>query len=215
VLALSLVALAAVAGATATDGAATSRLAQEATNNGTPEASFADDRIAVQDGQVAAIDVRVANTTEATVVLGSSASNYELTVNVTDGNGDGKVGLQLDTGAVGADGSPVSTFRDADSLTVVEESVRGDGLDAAGYSLQVYTGGVSGQPSDTAIMMVQAAETTTTTTTTTTDPTTSTTTSTTTTAATTATTTSDGQPGFGLLVALVGIVAAALLAIRR
>lgn len=207
-LALSLLALAAVAGATAPDGAATARQAQNATNNATPDARFPADRPTVERGEVAAIDVRLNHTSEATVVVGSGAANYELAVDVTDGNGDGTVGLQFDTAAAGDDGSPVAVFRDADSATVGSETSLDGRLDPAGYSLQVYLDGTTGQPADTAVLMVETGATPTTTTTadpTTSDPATE----------TTPATTTEGQPGFGLAAALVGLLAAALLVVRR
>lgn len=222
VVALSLLSLAAVAGATAPDGAAAARQAQDATNNATPEAWFADDRVVVEAGQVAAVDVRLNNTEEATVVVGSSASSHRIVVATTDGNGDGRVGVQIETAGVGPNRIRFSTFRDADGVDVQSRSGGSGALPAQGYSLQLYLGNTTGEPDDASLLMVEAAETPTTTASATTETTTDdTTTATTSGPATTTTTddatetTTDGQPGFGLVVALVGVLAAALLAVRR
>lgn len=217
VVALALLALAATAGAIAADDATTARAAQDATNNSTPEAWFANDRIAVERGQVAAMDVRLDHTDEATVVVGSTAADYVLELLVTDGDGDGLVGLQFDTDAAGTPGgSPVAAFGDADSATVRSETTLDDGLAAAGYSLQLFLDEPSGEPADASILRVRADGTPTTTVPPTSGPTTNPTTSdSTTTADAGSPVTTDGQAGFGPAVALVGVLAAALLAGRR
>jgi hypothetical protein len=68
-----------------------------------PVASFNQSTVSEQRGDIAAIELDLSGTTNATVSVGSEAVNYEANVTVNDSNGDGRVTLLMNTYIAGLD----------------------------------------------------------------------------------------------------------------
>lgn len=102
-------------------------------------------------GETVPIQVSVGDRDDATVAVGGPDVNYRLEATVTDGDGDRKVRLRLNTSAAGHDDAPtLSAAADADSVTVRHETSLDAGhgaLDAAEYPMAVYASATtSGEP---------------------------------------------------------------------
>ncbi len=184
--------------------------------NGT--VTFNDSIYDVTRGDTATMNLTLTDLDNITVQVGGGQSDYTLNATVTDGNGDGQVVLLFDTAKAGSgDGTALTTKSDADNLTVTNETTVDGELPANMYGLTVYAGtGENASAIAHGGLNVQADGTTdarTTTTTTTDDGSGDETT--TTTDATTTTTESDGQPGFGVAVAVTALAGVTLLARRR
>ena len=68
-----------------------------------PTASFNQSTVTEQRGDIAAIELDLSGTTNATVSVGSEAVNYAANVTVNDSNGDGRVTLLMNTYIAGLD----------------------------------------------------------------------------------------------------------------
>lgn len=110
----------------------------------------------VNRGGVATVRVALENTTEATVVLGGEDAGYNVTVTVTDGNGDGVVPLLFHTGPVGMDGTRFVTVNDADDYGTLSAAPDPDATMSPGdYPIDVYAGhGVAGEPTSVVTLAV-------------------------------------------------------------
>ena len=110
----------------------------------------------VERGGVATLRVHLEDTTEATVVLGGREVGENVTVTVTDGNGDGVVPLLFHTGPVGMDRTRFVTVDDADDYGTLSTASDPDGtLDAGDYPIDVYADhGVAGEPTSVATLVV-------------------------------------------------------------
>jgi PGF-CTERM protein len=199
----------------------------------TADVEFGDDVVRTENGGNATFTGLLNDADEAAVKIGSDDSvNYALVVTVTDGNEDRRVVLTFDTDAAGEPNvTKVTTDAAADDATVTDEiEYLGDEspkppLDAGNYPVTLYSRtAADSDPVETATMVIEEAETTTEsteTTTTTSEATTETAkeSMTTTDVVTDPETTTDDVagdvPGFGALLALVGLAATALLAARR
>lgn len=180
--------------------------------------------VAVAEGRqndTVSIPVSLDGTDTATVRIGGEQVNYYLDVWVVDRDGDGAVTLQFDTATAGTDAPSVQT-NDSESFAVVRsEFSPSDGvppLAVGSYPLSLYLGNSTADDSELAVGTMtlrepdpettetsgEAAETTTGPAETTEKPMRSTTTSGT-----------GDVPGFGPVLALVALAAAALLAGRR
>ncbi|WP_049967962.1 DUF7827 domain-containing protein [Haloferax prahovense] len=203
---------------------------------------FTDDAYTAEQGEVVSITLSGAsdaNNTSAALAgenntvplrIGGEDVNFAVNATVVDENRDGNVTLELNTSTAGqANASSYLTAAGNDSVNATQTTeVLPATLDAGDYSLAL---GPANNSTDTATLSLQAAETTTEPTETTETTTESTDTETTTTAgettettatnasasATTETTgTSDtGIPGFSAVLAVVALLAAAFLAVRR
>lgn len=159
-------------------------------------------------GEEQTVTLYLASADAAQVVVGNdSAVNYELSARVED-DGDGVVKLAVDTGAMGTDEDPVAVTSEGDSLASVSQSATPGQVDPGDYPLTLLTGESDAQAAHGTLVLTEPAATTTTTTAdpTTDDPSTSDQPS---------TTTSTSTPGFGALLALLSIVGAGLVALRR
>ncbi|RDZ42903.1 PGF-CTERM sorting domain-containing protein [Haloferax sp. Atlit-19N] len=202
---------------------------------------FTDDAYTAEQGEVVSITLSGAsdaNNTSAALAgenntvplrIGGEDVNFAVNATVVDEDRDGNVTLELNTSTAGqANASSYLTAgNDSVNATQTTEALPAT-LDAGDYSLAL---GPANNSTDTATLSLQAAETTTEPTETTETTTESTDTETTTTAgettettttnasasATTETTgTSDtGIPGFSAVLAVVALLAAAFLAVRR
>ncbi|WP_049971554.1 DUF7827 domain-containing protein [Haladaptatus cibarius] len=190
-------------------------LQQEGDGNGT--VSLNRSIYQVQQGETAAMNFSLSNLDEMTVQLGGGQADYKLNATVTDGNGDGQVTLLFDTSAAGSgDGSALTTQSDADNLSIENETEM-DSLEPGMYGITVYSG-TDENVSQIAYggVNVQGDETTETTDDgMTTEEGNSSNGTTTTEDGTTESTESDGQPGFGIGLALTALAGVALLARRR
>jgi len=228
-IARAVVAIAVLVGATAAGAATAVSIGAQSTTEGDSHVAFGDGVIATERGGNATIPVEMEGTDTATLQIGSDeAVNYALVVTVTDGDGDGAVAVSFDTDAAGEDGATkVATRSAADSVAVESETEHFGGepphppLDPGTYPIELYEG--SGEDRKFVAesrMVIEEAETTTEATTTTGETTTTDAGTepepTGTTAATAATDGIEGDvPGFGPVVGLVALAAAALLAVRR
>ncbi|AKU06389.1 DUF7827 domain-containing protein [Haloferax gibbonsii] len=197
---------------------------------------FTDDAYTAEQGEVVSITLSGAadaNNTSAALAgenntvplrIGGEDVNFAVNATVVDEDRDGNVTLELNTSTAGqANASSYLTAAGEDSVNATQttETLPAT-LDAGDYSLAL---GPANNSTDTATLSLQAVETTETTTestdtetTTTAGETTETTTAnaSATTDATTATGTSDtGIPGFSAVLAVVALLAAAFLAVRR
>ncbi|WP_227375672.1 DUF7827 domain-containing protein [Haladaptatus halobius] len=157
----------------------------------------------MEQGETATINLSLSGLDGITVLVGGGQAAYELNATVTDGSGDGRVVLLFDTSKAGSgDGAALTTKADADSLTVKNETKLDGSLGTGMYGITVYNG-TSENVSAIAHggLNVQGDGTTDGTTTTTGD--------------TTTMTESDGQPGFGVGLAVAALAGVALLARRR
>ncbi|ODR79225.1 PGF-CTERM sorting domain-containing protein [Haladaptatus sp. W1] len=173
----------------------------------------------VEQGETVTMNVTLEDLDAMTVQLGGGAMDYKLNASVTDGNGDGTVVLVFDTAKAGSgDGSALTTTADADELTVKNETTVDGELPANMYGITVYAG-----TGDSALTIeygglnvkgdaTNGSRTTATNTSTTYDESGMTTT---TSNDSTTTTDSSGQPGLGVGVSVVALVAVALLARRQ
>lgn len=159
-------------------------------------------------GEEQTVTLYLASADTAQVVIGNdSAVNYELTASVAD-DGDGVVKLAVDTGAMGTDETPVTVTSEGDSLASVSQSAMPGQVDPGDYPLTLRTGESDAQAASGTLVLTEPVETTATTTTTaTTDQSTTT--------DQPSSTTSASTPGFGALVALLSVVGAGLVALRR
>ncbi|WP_058826828.1 PGF-CTERM sorting domain-containing protein [Haloferax sp. Q22] len=202
---------------------------------------FTDDAYTAEQGEVVSITLSGAadaNNTSAALAgenntvplrIGGEDVNFAVNATVVDEDRDGNVTLELNTSTAGqtnASSYLTAAGNDSVNATQTTETLPAT-LNAGDYSLAL---GPANNSTDTATLSLQAAETTTepaettettestdTETTTTADETNETTTNASaTTDATTATGTSDtGIPGFGAVLAVVALLAAAFLAVRR
>ncbi|RDZ54217.1 PGF-CTERM sorting domain-containing protein [Haloferax sp. Atlit-6N] len=196
---------------------------------------FTDDAYTAEQGEVVSITLSGAadaNNTSAALAgenntvplrIGGEDVNFAVNATVVDEDRDGNVTLELNTSTAGqANASSYLTAAGEDSVNATQttETLPAT-LDAGDYSLAL---GPANNSTDTATLSLQAVETTETTETTTesTDTETTTTagetteTTTANTSATTATGTSDTVvPGFSAVLAVVALLAAAFLAVRR
>lgn len=188
--------------------------------------AFGDGEIRTERGGTVPIPIELNATDTATVKIGSDdAVNYALVVTVTDGDDDGTVTISFDTDAVAEDdATKVTTHSDADSATVRSEVeyMGGDpphpSLEPGNYPLELFAGNSTDTPlASAAQMVIEESDTTTRESTETTEEST-TTTDIVTEPEPTETTTDDAAgdvPGFGPIVALIAVTAAAMLVGRR
>lgn len=115
-----------------TDSSANDSATIEATDVGDATAEFDESLIEEDQGDVAEIPVQLENTDTATVEIGDfSDDNYNLTVEVEDGNDDGQVTLLFNTysaGAVNASGDSTDTY-DIESNQLIGGVVQADESD--------------------------------------------------------------------------------------
>ncbi|WP_328517174.1 DUF7827 domain-containing protein [Haladaptatus caseinilyticus] len=182
---------------------------QEGDGNGT--VSFNHSIYEVQQGETATMNFSLDGLDAMTVRIGGGQADYTLNASVTDGDGDGQVVLQFDTSKAGSgDGSALTARGDDDTVSVTNET-NADSLKAFMYGLTVYSGtgenaseiayggiNVHGDGSSNRTTTTTEGESSGTTTTTATE-----------------TTGSDGQPGFGIGLAVTALAGVALLARRR
>lgn len=99
--------------------------------------------------------IHLSNTSDATLVVGGSDA-LNITITMTDGNGNGMVPLEFQAGAVGPNAVhlwAVDEEDDYDSVTLGPDTA----IPAGEYDLDVYAGhGVSGEPSDVGTLVVEA-----------------------------------------------------------
>ncbi|MFB6069538.1 MAG: BGTF surface domain-containing protein [Halanaeroarchaeum sp.] len=165
---------------------------------------FRDYVVSATAGETATLTVYLPERNRAVLVVGNGTdTDYQLRARLTDGNADGIVTVRIDTAAMGADADPVSAASDADEAAMTSQTTLESTVPAADYDVALMVGDTYDERLSVATLTVNEAATTTTTTTSTTTTTPG--------DSTTATTT----PGFGGLVALVALVGAALVALRR
>lgn len=112
----------------------------------------------VEQGETATLTVTLANTSEATVVLGGTGG-YNITITVTDGNGDGAVPLEFATDPIGTMRTRFVPVDDADDYGTANAAPdAGRNVSVGEYSIDVFAGhGVSGQPTDVGTLVVTEA----------------------------------------------------------
>ncbi|POG56813.1 DUF7827 domain-containing protein [Haloferax marisrubri] len=198
---------------------------------------FTDDAYTAEQGEVVSITLSGAsdaNNTSAALAgdnntvplrIGGEDVNFAVNATVVDEDRDGNVTLELNTSTAGqanASSYLAAAGNDSVNATQTTETLPAT-LDAGDYSLAL---GPTNNSTDTATLSLQAAETTTepaettestdTETTTTADETTETTTNASASATTETTGTSDTVvPGFSAVLAVIALLAAAFLAVRR
>ncbi|WP_313692605.1 BGTF surface domain-containing protein [Halorarum halobium] len=137
----------------------------EQTPTATPETnarvSLSDSILAVDRGDVVALELVFLGTETATVRLGDrNATGYELVVRARDANDDGRATVYVDTALAGREGRTVSASTD-DAATVRSESSLPSALSAGEYELVVSAGNdTADSPDDVGAVVVQSAETT-------------------------------------------------------
>ncbi|WP_227355457.1 DUF7827 domain-containing protein [Haladaptatus salinisoli] len=178
--------------------------------------AFNDSIYDVKRGGTAPINLSLSGLDGVTVRIGGGQATCKLNATVTDGNGDGRIVLFFDTSKAGSgDGAALSMKADADSLTVKNETKLDGNLGGGMYGITVYNGTGENVSAIAHGGLNVQGDGTSDGTTTTDDGSSDETTTTTTPGDATTTTQSDGQPGFGLGVALVALAGVALLARRR
>lgn len=218
-------AIAVLVGAIAAGAATAAGIGEQTTTEVESHVTFGDGPTATERGGNATVPVELEGADTATLKIGSEeAVNYALVVTVTDGDGDGAVAVSFDTGAAGEDDPGKVAARSAgDSVRIESETEHFGGepphppLAAGSYPVELYEGsGDDRRFVAESRLVIEESETTAGAT----DAPTSTTTDAVTepepTEATPATDGVEGDvPGFGLVVGLVALAAAALLAVRR
>lgn len=112
--------------------------------------------VSVERGETARLEVTHLDTREATLVVGGPDVGYNVTVTVTDGNGDSTVPLEFRTDSVGMDATRFRPADDADEYGTLQAAPNPDEtLPAGEYPIAVYAGhGVSGEPTDVGTLVV-------------------------------------------------------------
>lgn len=146
--------VAGTAGASGPPGAGPSAMDQSATPNGTAE--FDASITSVQQDEAARLEVTLEDTRRATVVVAGPNSSYNVTVTLTDENGDGVVPLEFRTGSVGMQSTRFRPTDEGDDYGTLTAAPDPDGLVPVGeYQLAVYAGhGVEGEPTDVGTLVV-------------------------------------------------------------
>lgn len=225
-IALALLALAAIAGGASAAGSTGAVAANATTPTPNASASFAEYTAVMKPDEETEVTVSLTATDEAQLRIGGPTTDYEATVNVTDGNGDGTVVVAFTPATAGGDETAFAAQAESDSVTVVNETSLDDpGLSSANLPAAV---AVNGTEKDQMTWLVRppmergtTATTTSagsTTTTAATDPGDATATPTDTPTDTPADTTdsSGGSgPGFGVAAAVVALLGGALLARKQ
>jgi len=130
---LALVALAAVTGSAVAASPAENAPANE-TATPTPNASggFGEYTAVMNPDEASEVTVTLTGTDEARILIGGPNTDYDATVDVTDGNGDGTVVIEFTPASAGGDGTPFGVADDADSVEVVNATALDDpGLSSA------------------------------------------------------------------------------------
>lgn len=190
------------------------------------DGSFGADVVEVHQNDTATIPMALNGTDTATLRIGSEAVNFVLVVTVTDGDGDGEVTLRFDTAVAETDQRSVRTESAADTATVRSKTAPDDPPLAVGnYPLDLFAGNTTADDREVAVATLAVTRPQKTTDSTaptdiTTEPTRATTdqpmmSSTVTRTTTVVSDPEPGIPGFGVPVALVALVAAAVLVARR
>lgn len=199
------------------DGADAATVESAVVANGTAE--IVDYIQFVDTGGTAAIEIELTNTTTTRLQFWGKHTEYAANVTVTDGDGDGSVVLEFDTGSAGSDGTTFSTEADGDSVTVRNEATLDGSLQSVDLRVAAH---VDGTETDEASVLVRDRSTATATTTATASDDAATATADGDTATATATdseptgtsTSSSSAPGFGVAAGLLALAGAALLARR-
>jgi PGF-CTERM protein len=199
---VAVVALASIGGSAATAGAEFQNSPYETTQDGT-----------------AVIPVDLNDTASVRLQVGSKSSGYMLNATLVDNDDDGAVAVEFHVPNAGTDDPTVSAVGQDSVEDVSEYELHDPPLASGAYRLTV--SGDGEQVSDVSRLQVdEAGESATTEAATTTaqqtteNPTTTAPETSTTAAATTEDSSSGGAPGFGISVALAGVLGAALLAAR-
>ena len=139
----------------------TPRPEQSRTGTAAPTARVAlsDSVVAVERGDVVALDLVYVGTDTATIRVGDrNATGYELTVRARDANNDSHVTVYVDTALAGREGRTVSASAD-DSATVRSETTLTSALAAGDYNVEVYAGnGTEGPPDNLGTIAVQSSD---------------------------------------------------------
>jgi PGF-CTERM protein len=168
----------------------------------------------MEQGETATINLSLSGLDGITVLVGGGQAAYELNATVTDGSGDGRVVLLFDTSKAGSgDGAALTTKADADSLTVKNGTKLDGSLGTGMYGITVYNGTSENVSAIAHGGLNVQGDGTTDGTTTTDDGSADETT--TTIGDTTTMTERDGQPGFGVGLAVAALTGVALLVRRR
>lgn len=119
-------------------------------------ATLGDSVVGVSQGATTTLEVRLDGTRNATLVLGGEETGYNITITVTDLNGDGTVPLEFRTGPVGMDATRFRPADDADEYATLNATPNPDGMiPVADYPIAVYAGhGVTGEPTDIGTLAV-------------------------------------------------------------
>jgi hypothetical protein len=115
-------------------------------------ATFADERITEQRGDITTVPVTLSGTDRATVEIEAVDGGYAATVELVDGDEDGRVDLQFNTYLAGqsGDGGPFETESDGDNLTIRDETTTKGLLATGEYELTVRTE-TNGNPDEAAL----------------------------------------------------------------
>lgn len=127
--------------------------------NATTGAQLGESIVAVEQGESTALEVTLEGTTTATLVVGGADVGYNVTIEVTDADGDGTVPLAFDTGSVGMEATRFTVTNDADDYATPNAAPDPDGTVPVGeYPIDVYAGhGVGGEPTDVGTLVVNEA----------------------------------------------------------
>ncbi|MDG5778463.1 BGTF surface domain-containing protein [Haloarculaceae archaeon H-GB2-1] len=114
--------------------------------------------LTTRQGQTASVPIGLGAAESATLELGSREAGFHVVATVTDGSGDGRVVLLLDTLAVGDDATPTLSVANAsDEVTVETEYAAQNGLVPADYDVALYRGtATDGEPNAIGTLAVHA-----------------------------------------------------------
>lgn len=191
-----------------------------AQNEADIDASFEKEVLEGHQNDTVSIPIVLDGTDTATVKIGGKVVNYALVASVTDVDGDGRVVLAFDTETAGTDATSISVTGDDEVSLESETELEHPPLVVGNYPLSLYSGTTIDQENETDAATMTLIEPKATTTRPTTLETTGTSETTekpmqSTTETETTTSSGSGVPGFGPVIALVALAAAALLAARR
>lgn len=122
-----------------------------ATPTPVPPATFGVEVLDVTVGDVAEVPVVFEEGTQATLVVGDAGTEFNATVTVQDGNGDGRVTVRFDTAAAG----PAERFAvadDADGVSVDRSNGTSEQLPSEDYGLELL---VEGDSVDNATLLLR------------------------------------------------------------
>lgn len=116
--------------------------------------------VRVESGEETTMELTFDGTDEATVVVGGGDAHDNVTITVTDTNGDGVVPLVFDAGPIGTMATRFVPVNDSDDYGTVNASEYGGLLPAGEYPIEVYVGhGISGEPTDVGTLVVNGTTT--------------------------------------------------------